>query len=69
MPSYPIEASGHTSVILLLNMRRFVPEEARGAFESLRGTDMLQAIQNWAQEDINRTSLFRCLIRRGVAKH
>lgn len=51
MPPYPVEASGHTSVILLLNMRRFVPEEARGSFESLRGTETLhQAIQNWAQE-------------------
>ncbi len=51
MPPYPIEASGHTSVILLLNMRRFVPEEARGTFESLRGTEALhQAIQTWAQE-------------------
>ncbi|MFN3741935.1 MAG: hypothetical protein ACK4VW_04605, partial [Anaerolineales bacterium] len=50
MPPYPIAASGYTSVILLLNMRRFVPDEERQRFENLRGSEILhQAIQKWAK--------------------
>lgn len=36
-----IAVRGHTTVILLLNMRRFVPPEYRRAFESLRGSKAL----------------------------
>lgn len=39
--STQIAVRGHTTVILLLNMRRFVPPEYRRAFESLRGSKAL----------------------------
>lgn len=51
MASYPISAKGYTSVILLLNMRRFVPQEGRSRFENLRGTEALhRAIQEWSRQ-------------------
>lgn len=50
MSPYPIAASGYTNVILLLNMRRFVPDKDRQHFENLRGTETLhQAIQGWSK--------------------
>ena len=39
--STQIAVRGHTTVILLLNMRRFVPTKYRRAFETLRGSKVL----------------------------
>lgn len=48
-----IAAKGYTRVILILNMKRFIPEEGivRKRFETLRGSDVFtEALQNvWSQ--------------------
>ncbi len=45
-----VAATGYTNVILVLNMKRFVPEDAKERFEALRGTDDLARLikTQWA---------------------
>jgi hypothetical protein len=67
MPFYSVAASGHTHIILLLNMRRFLSQDERNRqrFESLRGTDTLhQIIQGW-RKNLSSQSTFSILQQAG----
>ena len=57
-----ISAKGYTSVVMVLNMKRFIHKDSQPAFETIRGTQEFTEVlrNNWA-EACNEQDVFQPL--------